>query len=767
MDFVAVLSEEFGFTKNQVENTLALFDEGATVPFIARYRKERTGSLDEIQIRDLEHKYNYYKELEERRTTILDSIKEQEKLTPELEKKILATRNKTELEDLYLPYKPKRTTRATKARDAGLEPLAQWLRNLESPTEAIEAKAKEFINVEKGYETETKALRGAGDILAEELSDNADNRKWLREFASSTGFISSTVKKDFADKKTKFDMYYDYKEKVSDLPSHRILAMLRGEKEKVLRIALDIDFEKAQSYLESRLILHPRSASADFLKSVAKDSLERLLMVATETEIRKELRDRADLEAFLVFAENLRNLLLAAPAGQKAVLAIDPGFRTGCKVVDLDKTGQFLEYKTIFPNAPQKKYDEAKHIVFTLMEKYDVELIAIGNGTASRETQSFIKEILPDYKSETTPICIIVNESGASVYSASEIAIKEFPDQDITVRGAVSIGRRLQDPLSELVKIDPKSIGVGQYQHDVNQVKLKTHLEEVVESCVNTVGVNLNLASEELLKYVSGLTRSTAKKIVSYRNAKGAFKTREELLEVSGFGNKAFEQAAGFLRIPDAENPLDNSAVHPERYKLVQQMVSELDEPITEIIGHREKIVKIDKNKFVTEEVGLPTIEDILSEIEKPGRDPRDEFTYATFDDEITEITDLKEGMKLEGTVTNVTNFGAFVDVGVHQDGLVHISELADRFVDDPKKIVKVGQVVNVKVVSVDVEMKRIALSMRTGAAPAQSGGAKRQDKKSGGANNPFKKKGGNKDNQKSGKLKTYKPKFSVKSFMK
>ncbi len=770
MNISEQLITELNLKPFQVNNTLELLDEGATIPFIARYRKERTGELDEIQLRDLQHKYEYYKELDERRAVILESIKSQDKLTPELEKKISDTLSKTELEDLYLPYKPKRITRGKKATDAGLEPLTRYLVDLSMPQADLEAEALKYINVEAGFDTPQKVLAGACDILAEEIADDADVRKWLRELAWEEGEMVCGVRKDFAEKKTKFEMYYDYREPVKEMPSHRVLAMLRGEREKVLRLELGYPEQRAQAYLEDKFIKNPRSASEELLKKTITDSLNRLLSTATETEIRKEIRQKAEDEAFKVFGENLRQLLLASPAGRKGVMGVDPGFRTGCKVVTLDNTGKFLEYQTIYPNEPQKKVSEAADIIRRLIDTHGVEMIAIGNGTASRETEKFIKDTIADYPEDKRPISLIVNESGASVYSASEVAIREFPEFDLTVRGAISIARRLQDPLSELVKIDPKSIGVGQYQHDVNQAKLKSSLEEIVESCVNMVGVDLNLASEELLKYVSGLNRNIAAKIVAHRNKNGAFKSREELKDVSGLGDKTFEQAAGFLRIPGGENPLDNSGVHPERYNVVSSMTEVLNTTVDRLIGNSSAIRGIDKNRFVSQEVGLPTIEDIIEELEKPGRDPRAEFTYAKFDDEISEIKHLSPGMKLEGTVTNVTNFGAFVDIGVHQDGLVHISELADRFVDDPKKVVKVGQVVKVTVVSVDADLKRISLSMKAepGARlerkPAGEGKKERGERKKPQSSAEKLRQWSGKGEK---KLKTAKPKFNVKSFMK
>lgn len=770
MNIAEQLIIDFNLQPFQVNNTLELFDEGATVPFIARYRKERTGSLDEIQIRDLFHKYTYYKELEERRATIIESITAQGKMTPELLKKINDTLNKTELEDLYLPYKPKRTTRATKAKEAGLEPLSDFLVSLSDSDIDLLKKAAEFINTEKGYDTPEKVLQGACDILAEVLSDDAENRKWMRELAHDSGSIACSVKKDFAEKKTKYEMYYDFNEKVSTLPSHRILAMLRGEREKVLRLSLAIPQESAESYLASRLITHPGSAAQPYLRETVTDSFNRLILPATETEIRKELREAAEEEAFKVFGDNLKALLVAPPAGRKAVLGVDPGFRTGCKVAVVDDTGRFIANVTIYPHEPQKQYDEAAHKVLTLIDKYRIGLIAIGNGTASRETDDFIKSAIKDLPEEKRPLHVLVSEAGASVYSASDVAIKEFPDLDLTVRGAISIARRLQDPLSELVKIDPKAIGVGQYQHDVNQTKLRVSLDEVVESCVNNVGVDINLASEELLKYVSGLNRLIASNIVSYRHEHGAFSSRDALLKVPGLGSKKYQLAAGFLRIPGAAHPLDNSAVHPERYELVAEMAKALDTTLRELIGNTAVIRKINKKQFIREDVGLPTIEDIISELEKPGRDPRAEFTYARFNDAITKVEDLEEGMMLEGTITNVTNFGAFVDIGVHQDGLVHISELADRFVTDPRKEVSVGQVVKVRVVKVDTELKRIALSMKRPDGPPtthrKTGNEKKerdlQESKPG--NDHFSDK---KKDASSKKLKTYKPKFNIRQIMK
>jgi uncharacterized protein len=759
MNIPQQLITEFNLQPVQVHNTLALFAEGATVPFISRYRKEMTGGLDEVQIRDLSHRFEYYKELDERRETILSSIREQGKLTPELENKIQNTLSKTELEDLYLPYKPKRVTRATKAKDAGLEPLALWLVECEDAVAPVLEKAAMFVNAEKGYETADKALRGAMDICAEQLSDNADVRKHLRELAAVSGVISSVVRKEFKEQKTKFEMYYDFREKVSTLVSHRVLAMFRGEHEKILRVSLELPVESAAAYLEQTLIRHPQSATAVHLRGVVQDSYERLLLPATETEIRIELRLKAESEAFTVFGENLKSLLLSPPAGRKAVLGVDPGFRTGCKVVALDNTGKFLEYQTIFPHEPHKRIAESARTILDMISKHGIALVAIGNGTASRETDDFIRDAIAALPTDVRPASVVVNESGASVYSASELAGREFPEFDVTVRGAISIARRLQDPLAELVKIDPKSIGVGQYQHDVNQVTLKSALEEVVESCVNGVGVDLNLASEELLKYVSGLNRSIAGKIVTYRNENGAFDSRKALKSVPGMGEKTFVQSAGFLRIPGAKNPLDNSAVHPERYAFVERLAATVGTTVREMVGNASALRGVDPKNFVSDDVGLPTIKDILAELEKPGRDPRATFTYAVFSKEVREVSDVKEGMELEGSVTNVTNFGAFVDIGVHQDGLVHISEMSNTFVTDPKKVVHVGQIVHVRVLKVDTALKRIALSMKTAPIPRSVNPAASTEPRPSGSQ-PAKR--GNTTT----KLVTVKPRFNVRQFM-
>jgi uncharacterized protein len=707
------LAQESGLSPDQVRQTLALFDEGATVPFIARYRKERTGNLDETQILNLAHRYEFHKELEARKETILSTIREQGQLTPEIEAKIKETVDKNELEDLYLPYKPKRTTRALKAREAGLEPLARWIIALDDPAADPAVEAAKFLNPEKGVETAEQALQGACDILAEEWAEAAELRKWLRALTAEEGFLISSAKKESADKKTKFEMYYHFREKIGSLPSHRILALLRGEKEKVLKIELEYPKDRAVRHFVYQLIPHPRSAAAPKLLETVVDAIDRLMAPAVETEIRRELRTRAEDEAFTVFGENLRDLLLAAPAGRKAVIGIDPGFRTGCKAAAVDGTGKYLESGTIYPNEPKNDTDGARLTLYELIQSHHAALIAVGNGTAGRETEKFVRDALTELPAKSRPLCVVISESGASVYSASPAAKREFPKLDVTIRGAISIARRLQDPLAELVKIEPKSIGVGQYQHDVEQVRLKTALKEVVESCVNGVGIDLNLASEELLQHVSGLNKATAAAVVRRRNEQGPFQAREELREVKGLGEKTYEQAAGFLRIPGAGNPLDNSAVHPERYALVERMAAALETTVPSMIGNTALLHSIDPAAFVSDDAGLPTLRDILQELEKPGRDPRAEFRYADFSTGVRELSDLAAEMVLEGIVTNVANFGAFVDIGVHQDGLVHVSELAERFVKDPRQAVRVGQVVKVKVLSVDRERRRIALSIK------------------------------------------------------
>ncbi|BAZ42433.1 RNA-binding S1 domain-containing protein [Calothrix sp. NIES-4101] len=708
------LATELNLRPNQVQNALELFAEGATIPFVARYRKERTGEMDEIQLRDLQDRYNYLKEVEERKTTILNSISEQGKLTDELKRKIEACLQKNELEDLYLPYRPKRRTRATIAREKGLEPLAELIKSLNVKNGALvplEGEAAKYISEEKGVKSAEDALKGAADILAEEIAEKAELRAYLREYLLDEGVFVSRIKDEQPEGTTKFEMYRNFQAKVRNIAPHNLLALCRGENEGILSFQIDYDEEVVLSYLESQEIRVKHRPIRAFYQEMVKDAFNRLIKTSLMTEVIAQKKLEADIESIKTFETNLRELLLSAPAGMKPTLAIDPGFRTGCKVAVLDQTGKYLEYQAIFPHQAAEQRAKAAQTLKNFIDKYQIGLIAIGNGTASRETDEFVAEVLKNI--ENKPIKVIVNESGASIYSASKLAGEEFPDLDVTVRGAISIGRRLQDPLAELVKIDPKSIGVGQYQHDVDQKLLKKKLDETVESCVNYVGVDLNTASKELLTFVSGITATVANNIVTYRNENGIFKNRRQLLKVPKLGPKAFEQAAGFLRIRGGENPLDNTAVHPESYKLVEAIASDLNVSLKQVTLIAEKLKTVGLKKYVTDIIGEPTLRDILKELEKPGRDPRAEFKYATFKAGIKEISDLTVGMELEGIITNVANFGAFVDIGVHQDGLVHISQLADRFVDDPKKIVKVGQVVKVRVLEINEKLRRISLSMK------------------------------------------------------
>jgi len=709
-----LLATELDLKPYQVQNALELLAEGATIPFIARYRKERTGEMNEVQLRDLFDKYNYLTELEARKAVILNAIAEQGKLTDELKAKIISCQQKTELEDLYLPYRPKRRTRATVAKEKGLEPLAEFIKSLNIKNgiaASLEVEASKYISEEKGVKTSDEALKGAADILAEAVAENAEIRAYLRDYLLESGVFVSRIKDDYPEGTTKFEMYRNYQIKVKNIAPHNMLALCRGETEGILDFDISFDEDYVLAYLESQVIRTKVRAIRDFYQMMLKDAFNRLMKTSLTAEVISAKKDYADIESIKTFEANLRELLLSAPAGMKPTLAIDPGFRTGCKVSVLDETGKFLEYQAVFPHQAAEQRTKAAQTIKNLIEKYKIELIAIGNGTASRETDEFVAQVLQTL--DRKPIKVMVNESGASIYSASKVALEEFPDLDVTVRGAISIGRRLQDPLAELVKIDPKSIGVGQYQHDVDQKLLKKKLDETVESCVNFVGVDLNTASKELLTFVSGITAAVANNIVTYRNQYGAFKNRRQLLKVPKLGPKAFEQAAGFLRIRNGDHPLDNTAVHPESYSVVEAIASDLNVPLNQVIQIAEKLKKVDLKKYVTETIGEPTLRDILSELEKPGRDPRAEFKYATFKEGIKEIADLQIGMELEGIVTNVANFGAFVDIGVHQDGLVHISQLADRFVDDPKLIVKVGQVVKVKVLEVNEKLKRISLSMK------------------------------------------------------
>jgi len=702
--------EDSGLKTFQVENTVSLLKEGATVPFIARYRKERTGELDEVAIRDIEERLAYFTELEDRKLTVLKSVEEQGKLTPELKSRIDTTRQKTELEDLYLPYKPKRRTKATIARERGLEPLADIIASLQFVEGTPGEVAIPFVDAEREVPDAAAALEGAGHILAERIAEDADLRAFVRRMTVEKGLISSRVASGKRETVTKFEMYYDFQEPLKEAPSHRMLAMRRGEKEEVLFLAIIAPVEDILAGLKTRTITK-ETIFGTMLSSVVEDSYKRLMAPSIEVELRLESKQRAEEEAIRVFAENLRNLLLAPPAGSKRVLGIDPGLRTGCKLAAVDGTGRFLDHATVYPHTGEEKAKTARKQLLRLVEVYQSDMIAVGNGTAGRETEKFVRDALAD-SGKKLPV-VLVSEAGASVYSASEIAREEFPDLDLTVRGAISIARRLQDPLAELVKIDPKSIGVGQYQHDVNQASLKKALDAVVESCVNYVGVDLNTASWALLSYVSGLGPALAKAIVRYRDENGGFPSRQALLQVPRFGSKAFEQSAGFLRIRGGGNPLDNTAVHPERYPVVETMAADLGVSLAELAADPVIVSRIDLSRYVTDSVGLPTLRDIIEELKKPGRDPRREFQAAAFRDDVCEISDLREGMVLQGVVTNVTAFGAFVDIGVHQDGLVHVSHLADRFVKDPNEAVSVGQIVRVKVLTVDGERKRISLSIR------------------------------------------------------
>ena len=718
-----LLADELSLTPSQVQSALALFAEGATIPFIARYRKERTGEMNEVQLRDLSDRHTYLTELEDRKQAILKSIEEQGKLTDELRRSIESTLQKNELEDLYLPYRPKRRTRATMARERGLEPLAEFIKALNTPQakpQPLPAEATKYVDAEKGVKSAEDALKGASDILAEEIADTAEIRAWFREYLLKKGVFKSQVKKDFPEGSTKYEMYREYQNPVKAIAPHNLLALFRGETEGVLSFDIAFEREDVLGYLEERELHSKVPEVKSFYRTMLADSFDRLIKNSVTSEILSLKKQEADIESIRTFEVNLRNLLLSSPAGMKPTLGVDPGFRTGCKVAVLDETGKFLEYQAVFPHTGSGKRAEAIRTLTRLIQQYNIGLIAIGNGTASRETDAFVSEVLQDL--EQKPIKVMVNESGASIYSASEVALEEFPDLDVTVRGAISIGRRLQDPLAELVKIDPKSIGVGQYQHDVDQKLLKKKLEETVESCVNYVGVDLNTASKELLTFVSGLSATVANNIVAFRNQNGAFGDRKQLLKVTKLGPKAFEQCAGFLRIRDGKNPLDNTAVHPESYGAVKAIATDVGVTLDQPTQVAAKLKTTNLEQYVTDSVGLPTLQDILQELEKPGRDPRDVFSYAEFKEGINEISDLQEGMELEGVVTNVANFGAFVDVGVHQDGLVHISQLADRFVSDPKEIVKVGQVVKVKVLEVNEKLKRISLSMRSGEGTGAAG---------------------------------------------
>lgn len=742
------IATELSITQKQVLAVAQLLSEDATVPFIARYRKEVTGSLDEVVIAAIRDRISQLEELDKRRAAILNSLEERKLLTDELKEKIEAAITLTELEDIYLPYRPKRRTKATVAKEKGLEPLGEMIFSQENFD--IMAEAEKYIDAEKGVNTIEEALQGARDIIAEWVSENQEAREKMRDLYQKKGVFISKVVSGKEEEGIKYKDYYEWREPISSAPSHRVLAMRRGENEGFLSLKAEPETEDAINLMQS-IFVKGNNDSAAQVKIAIDDSYKRLLGPSMETEARVISKETADKEAIAVFADNLRQLLLAAPLGEKRVLAIDPGFRTGCKVVCLDENGKLLKNDNIYPTQSEAMKKLAAEKLIKLAEEYKPDVIAIGNGTASRETEAFVKTV--DFGRDIPTI--MVNESGASIYSASDVAREEFPDYDVTVRGSVSIGRRLMDPLAELVKIDAKSIGVGQYQHDVDQKALKEKLDDVVISCVNKVGVELNTASKELLTYVSGLGPKLAKSIIDYRNDKGAFKSRDEVLKVPRLGNKAFEQAAGFLRIRDAKNPLDSSAVHPESYDIVYQMAKDAGCTVEELMHSDELRKKIDINKYVSDTVGLPTLTDIMDELAKPGRDPRQKFELFKFAEGIEKMEDLKPGMKLPGIVTNLTAFGAFVDIGVHQDGLVHISQITDRFIKNPAEVLKVAQKVDVTVVEVDLARKRIQLSMKEpGAKPAVKSSNTKVDP------NAFKVKQQSKIEEKEDKLKMLLEKF-------
>ena len=717
--FARLIAQQLNLQERAVNNTLALLDEGCTIPFISRYRKERTGGLDEVQIAAISTQYERFKEIQKRKETVLKTIADLDKLTPELEKRIIDCWDATELEDIYLPYKPKRRTRAQVAREQGLEPLAKILL-LQRERDPERAAHSQLSTLHSQLSIED-ALKGAQDIIAEMVSEDERSRQQLRNAFRRQAFITSKVVKAKADtdEAAKYSDYFDWEEPLKRCSSHRLLAMRRGESEGILRISISPDDDECIERLQ-RHYVYGNTPCGKLVAEAVEDGYKRLLKPSIETEFAALSKEKADDEAIRVFAENLRQLLLGAPLGQKRVMGVDPGFRTGCKVVCLDAQGNLLHHEAIFPHPPINKRMESAMAIQKMLKKYQIEAISIGNGTASRETNDFIRDVLagrydvsPSHREGEMPQIFTVSEDGASVYSASKIARDEFPDEDVTVRGAVSIGRRLMDPLAELVKIDPKSIGVGQYQHDVDQTKLKNSLDQTVESCVNNVGVNLNTASQHLLMYVSGLGPTLAKNIVDYRKENGAFTSRAQLKKVPRLGPAAFQQCAGFLRIPGAKNPLDNSAVHPESYDIVEQMAKDQNCTVSDLISNKEKREAIDIKRYVTAEVGIPTLTDILKELEKPGRDPREQIEEFEFDSRVNTVDDLIEGMELPGIVTNITNFGAFVDIGVHQDGLVHISQMANRRIAHPTDVVKLHQHIRVRVIEVDRRRNRISLSMK------------------------------------------------------
>ncbi|MCK5580801.1 MAG: RNA-binding transcriptional accessory protein [Candidatus Omnitrophica bacterium] len=705
--YISKISSELNISAQSVKATIELLDGGATVPFISRYRKEVTGSLDEVAVTDIRDRINQLRELDKRRATILDSIEKQGKLTDELKDKILAAETLAVLEDIYLPYKPKRRTRATVAKEKGLEPFAEAIFRQDGID--VEETAKAYIDPEKKVETVDDALAGARDIIAEWVNENGEARAKMRRLFFEKGVFKAKVSRGKDQEAVKYKDYFDWQEPVGDVPSHRILAVRRGEKEEMLMLRVHAPEEEALAIIEEQFV-KGKGEDSNQVKMAIFDSYRRLLSLSMETEIRVATKEIADKEAIHVFAQNLRELLMASPLGQRKVMAIDPGFRTGCKVVCLNAQGEIVANDTVYPTAGgDRLYEDGARIIQDLCQRFQIEFIAIGNGTASRETESFVRGL---GLSKDIHV-LVVNESGASIYSASEVAREEFPEYDVTVRGSISIGRRLLDPLAELVKIDAKSIGVGQYQHDVDQSLLRQSLDDVVISCVNLVGVELNTASKQLLTYVSGLGPTRAQAILDYRNEKGPFLNREQLYDVPRLGPKAIEQAAGFLRVRDGENPLDSSAVHPESYKIVEKMACDLECRVISLMHDENLRKRIDLNKYVTDMVGLPTLEDIYAELAKPGRDPRQQFELFQFKEGVERPEDLRPGMKMPAIITNVTNFGAFVDLGVHLDGLIHISQLSDKFIKDPNEVVKVHQKVEVTVLEVDLARQRIALSMK------------------------------------------------------
>ena len=745
-DPAPLIAKELSLPLAHVAAVLRLFDEGGTVPFIARYRKEAHGSLDEVQIRAIEERAAYLDELEKRRGTVLAEIQRQGKLTDELRARILACATKTELEDLYLPYRPRRRTRATIARELGLEPLARRIQAQPAAGDPV-TEASRFVNVEGGVPDEESALAGARDIVAEALAEDAEIRAMVRRRLARDGRLVSKVVPKMKETRGKFEQYYEHAELLARIPSHRYLAIARGEQEKVLRVKVNLPDEALLPGIEVRAGVAPGSPFGAQLREAAADAYRRLLLPSVASEARAQLKERSEINAVEVFASNLENLLLAAPLGGAAVVGIDPGLRTGCKCVAVDATGRYLATETVYINRGEGGQARARQQLGAFLRRHRPRAVAVGNGTGGRDAEALARQVIQDDTALAGTLAVQVSEAGASVYSASELAREEFPELDLTIRGAISIARRLQDPLAELVKIEPKAIGVGQYQHDVQQKVLARKLDEVVESCVNRVGVELNTASAPLLSRVAGVGPRLAKNIVAHREAGGAFATRRQLLKVKGLGPKAYEQAAGFLRLRGGKNPLDASAVHPERYGLVKRMAADLKVPLDKLVGDEALVSGIQVESYVGPDVGEPTLRDIVQELGKPGRDPRDDFQAPRFRDDVQEMTDLAPDMTLEGVVTNVTNFGAFVDVGVHQDGLVHISELADHFVKDPHQVVKVGDRISVRVLSVDLERKRVSLSAKSGKAqpppPRRGGGGPRpQPTPKTFSNNPFAKLG-------------------------